>query len=576
MRPILALSTDGLDHRSPARFILALVGQQKASTLWGAVTAAVWMSATALLPAVIGRAIDRAIVGNDTGELVWWSMVILLLGVLRMGSSVAFYRQSLITRVVSGALTLRLVTRHITRLGASLSRRRATDDLIATSTTDITAIGVGLQFAGRIFGSIAAIAAVTIAILAMSLPLGLIVLVTVPVLMGISSLLLRPLHHRQDVYRSLQGRLAGHAVDIASGLRVLKGIGGERTFAARFRAHSGRLRLADADVARAEADLAGSRVLIPSLITIVVTYTAALFALHHRLTIGEVITFYGFATSLLMPLTDFMDGTSQMTRAMVAARRVTSLLNEDPSNGRMPDPPASGPAPRGKAALVENTSGLVVPPSTFMAVACAGSPHAGTIARRLTGFEDSADSTLGGERLSSLPIGVVRSRILLGLNSDRFFTGTIRDEIDPDETADDAQIQAALQTACATDIVDALPEGTNTQLTGRGRTFSGGQLQRLRLCRALVKGSEFTVLVEPTNAVDAYTEYRMAENLARFHAELSEGKSTVMFTVSPLLLHRAQQVVYMEDGHVVTAGTHDELLVGHPGYRLLVAREEAR
>jgi ABC-type multidrug transport system fused ATPase/permease subunit len=111
-------------------------------------------------------------------------------------------------------------------------------------------------------------------------------------------------------------------------------------------------------------------------------------------------------------------------------------------------------------------------------------------------------------------------------------------------------------------------------MTGRGRTFSGGQLQRLRLTRALLADAEFTVLVEPTNAVDAYTEHRVAEHLARFHEESARGRSTVVFTLSPLLLQQAHQVAYVADGRVVAAGRHEELLERHPAYRKLVARDD--
>ncbi|MGW3949498.1 ABC transporter transmembrane domain-containing protein [Streptomyces sp. NPDC004752] len=574
MQRIPAVGPGELDHRTAAGFILALVGKQKAATLWGAFTSAVWMTSQALIPFAIGRAIDQGIARDDSGAVVRWSVAVLLLGIIRAATGIAFYRHSIITRTVSASLTIRAVTRHVTRLGASLSRRQDADDLIATSTSDGATIGVGLLYAGRILGAVAAVTAVTVAMLTVSVPLGLLVLVIVPVLSGLSSLLLRPLHRHQDDYRSQQGRLAGRAVDIASGLRVLRGVGGERQFAARFRSDSARLRVADVAVARAEADFEVTRVLVPGLVTVIVTYVAALLALDQRLTIGQVIAFYGFATFLAMPLTDFMEGMSQVTRALVAARRVTKLLNVEPRTGDTPADAAAVPPTRGKVHLADSASGLSVPPSTFMAVACADPADADALARRLTRFEDSGDPTLGGESLAALPVAEVRSRVLLGLNSDRFFAGTIREEIAPAGPVDTADITTALRIACATDIIDALPAGVDTRMSGRGRTFSGGQLQRLRLARALLADAEFTVLVEPTNAVDAYTEHRVAENLDRFHKTLAEGRSTVVLTLSPLLLQRAHRVAYVTDGRVVAAGTHEELLESHSTYRMLVARDD--
>ncbi|GAB2727558.1 ABC transporter transmembrane domain-containing protein [Kitasatospora kifunensis] len=574
MQKIPALDHDGLDHRSATRFLLAIVGKQKAATTWGVFTSAVWMTSQALLPVAIGRAIDQGIAGGKLGQVVFWSLGVLLLGIVRAATGIAFYRHSIITRTVSASLVTRMVTRHVTRLGASLRRRKDVDGLIATSTSDSVTIGVGLLYAGRIVGSASAIAAVTVAILWVSLPLGAMVLVLVPLFSGLSSLLLRPLHRNQDEYRSLQGQLAGRAIDIASGLRVLRGIGGERQFAARFRADSAQLRKADVQVSRAEADFEAARVLMPGLLTVIVTYTAALFALHHKLTIGQVVEFYGFSTFLTMPLADLMEGMSQVTRAKVAAGRVAALLNIPVDAGDSPESAATAPATRGEAHLVDSTSGLDVAPSTFMAVACADPSEADPLARRLARFEAPGEPTLTDEPWVSLPLPVMRSRVLLCLNSDRFFAGTLREELSRDDTVAVADIETALRTASATDIVDALPEGLDSPMTGRGRTFSGGQLQRLRLARALLVGAEFTILVEPTNAVDAYTEYRIAENLDRFHQAPAGGRSTVVFTLSPLLLQQAHQVAYVVDGHVVATGTHEDLLKSHAAYRTLVARDE--
>ncbi|SER01512.1 ABC-type multidrug transport system, ATPase and permease component [Lentzea xinjiangensis] len=572
MQRIPELGPEGLRHRSAAAFVLALIGKQKAATAWGAVTSTAWMTSQAMIPVAIGRAIDLGIARDDGGEVIRWALVLLLLGLVRAATGIAFFRHSVITRVVSGALTVRMVTRHVTRLGAALPRRKDADDLIATATSDGITIGDGMLYAGRIIGATAAIVVVTVAMLTVSVPMGLLVLVTVPLLTGLSSLLLRPLHARQDEYRELQGKLAGRAVDIASGLRVLRGVGGERQFAARFRVDSARLRVADADVSRAEADLEGSRILVPGLITAVVTTTAVLLAVGHSLTIGQVVAFYGFATFLILPLTDFMEGMGSVTQMLVAARRVTRLLNTEARE--VSEVTADVPGTGGEAHLTDGASGLDVPPATFTAVACADPGDADALARRLAGFEDTGDPALGGEPLSSLPVSVVRSRVLLGLNSDRFFAGTIREELAPDGTAGADRITAALEIACATDVVDALPDGLDARMTGRGRTFSGGQLQRLRLARALLADAEFTVLVEPTNAVDAYTEYRVAENLARFHDGHPAGRSTVVFTVSPLLLQRADRVAFVRDGRVTAAGTHDELLRSHPAYRTLVARDD--
>jgi ABC-type multidrug transport system fused ATPase/permease subunit len=107
-------------------------------------------------------------------------------------------------------------------------------------------------------------------------------------------------------------------------------------------------------------------------------------------------------------------------------------------------------------------------------------------------------------------------------------------------------------------------------VTERGRSFSGGQRQRLVLARVLAADPEILILVEPTSAVDAHTEARVADRLRAHRA----GRTTVVTTSSPLLLDRADNVAFLKDGVVVAFGSHRELLARVPAYRALVTREE--
>src|SRR6185503_12374464 len=121
-------------------------------------------------------------------------------------------------------------------------------------------------------------------------------------------------------------------------------------------------------------------------------------------------------------------------------------------------------------------------------------------------------------------------------------------------------VHGALDTASAADILEALPEGLETLVAERGRTFSGGQRQRLVLARALAADPEILVLVEPTSAVDAYTEARIAARLRRHRA----GRTTVVTSSSPLVLDAVDEVAFLHDGRVEASGRHSELLESVP------------
>ena len=154
----------------------------------------------------------------------------------------------------------------------------------------------------------------------------------------------------------------------------------------------------------------------------------------------------------------------------------------------------------------------------------------------------------------------------------RLFTGVLRDQLvgTAGVTDVDTRVLAALQTASALDVLDALPGGLDGTVEERGRSYSGGQRQRLSLARALLTDAPVLVLVEPTSAVDAHTEARIADRIAAHR----RGRTTVVTTVSPLLLGRADEVVLLEDGLVTARGTHRDLVDHHPGYRHAVLRAE--
>jgi ABC-type multidrug transport system fused ATPase/permease subunit len=163
----------------------------------------------------------------------------------------------------------------------------------------------------------------------------------------------------------------------------------------------------------------------------------------------------------------------------------------------------------------------------------------------------------------------VRHRILVSDTGAQLFTGTLRQELDPDNRRTDEEVMAAMRTASAEDVLVALTDGLDSEVEEKGRSFSGGQRQRLVLARVLTTDPEVLVLVEPTSAVDAHTEARIADRLVAHRA----GRTTVVTTTSPLLLDRVDRVAFFREGRVVAVGTHRELLRDVPDYRAVVTRE---
>ena len=557
------------DLRSPARYITWLISRQKGPVGLGVLWGCVWMVAQALAPAAIGAAID-GLVARQTWPFAQACLLVLALGLIAAGSGLLRHRCVVSMFLNAAYRTVQLITGQAARLGHTLARLVTTGEVISVGTADVQAIGNTIDVTGRGSGAIAALITVAVVLLVTSPTLGLIVLIGAPLLTGTTSLVLRPLHRRQRLYRDRQGELAARAADIVSGLRVLRGIGGEDAFAARYHDQSQALRWTGVHVARTETYLFAAEILVPGAFVTAATWIAAHYALHGQITPGQLVTFYGYASFLTLPLATLTEAADKVTRGLVAAERVVRFLSLPPDVND-PDQPAASPPPG--AGLHDPVSGLTVRAGELVGVAPDDPAQGAELARRLGRYGPEADGApaaeLGGTSLRCLPVAEVRRRILVAQGDAQLFAGPLGEALGG-PGASEAAVTQALHVAAAQDAVDAIPGGRQGLLASRGRTLSGGQAQRLRLARALLAEPEVLILIEPTSAVDAHTEAAIASRLRAARG----GRATVLITTSPLLLDAADRVAYLAGGLVTAAGRHRDLLSASPAYADAVTRGE--
>ncbi|GAA0717505.1 ABC transporter ATP-binding protein [Dactylosporangium roseum] len=545
------------DSRSAARYLFWVARHQLRLIAGGLVFGIVWMLGQALVPAALGVGID-ALATHDRTRLLWSGAGLLGLGAVTAVSGVLRHRFAVSNFLSAGFRTVQVTVRHATRLGATLPKKVATGEVVSIGTTDFDHIASTLDITARFGGAVVAIVVVTVLLLQVSVPLGLVVVIGVPILVAVVGLLLRPLHHRRKLQRDLSGELTGRAADIVAGLRVLRGVGGEAVFAGRYRAESQRVRAAGVRVAKVESMLEAAQILLPGCFVALVTWLGARFAVSGRISAGELVAFYAYAAFLVAPLRTLTEFAEKLTRGLVAARRVVDLLRVEPE---LTSPAA--PVRLVDGDLDDPGSGFVARQGAFTALAAVRPEDAADIADRIALLAPESKARLREVPLPQLALDRVREHIVVADNNDRLFRGPLREQIGDDT--------ATLHAAAVQDIVDALPDGLDTEIAERGRDFSGGQQQRLRLARALALDPPVLVLVEPTSAVDAHTEARIAERLPAAR----DGRTTVVCTTSPLLLDRADTVAFVgADGRVAATGTHRELLVTCPAYAATVTREE--
>lgn len=556
------------DADSPLRYLGWLAHHQRWLLALNALFGIGWMVSQALVWFAVGAAIDQGVEHHNVGQLWKWVGVVLGLGLIQAVCG-ALRHQLAVTNWMSATYrTIQVVGQHITTTGTALTDEIPSGDVVNTVAADAVRIGSAYDSLARFSGAIVAWIVVSFILLSTSVELGLVVLLGVPILGSLTIPLMKPLHRTQAAQREAAGRLAALGSDTVAGLRILRGVGGEDVFFQNYRAQSQRVRVAGTRIASPQAGLESGQVLLPAILTGIVTFLGARDVMNGTLQAGQLVAFFGYSMFLTTPLRTAIEYVIQATRAMVGAGKVLRVLAIQPTVSDPKDPLAW---PLRVSRLEDRRSGLVLDRGQLAAIVTDLPDDAAAQADRLGRFSaDDADVFVNGVAIGSFALDDVRSHIIVSEIEPRLFSGELRLELMPHGPVDDRRIYEVLGATSSLDVLDALDEGLSSTVEERGRGFSGGQRQRLNLARAILTNAEVLILVEPTSAVDTHTEGRIAARLR----EIREGNTTLLATTSPLLLEKMDVVYLVDDGRVSEEGTHDELVARSSRYRQIVLRED--
>ncbi len=179
--------------------------------------------------------------------------------------------------------------------------------------------------------------------------------------------------------------------------------------------------------------------------------------------------------------------------------------------------------------------------------------------------------SVNGVDLKDMAVSDLRANVGIALQKNVLFATTVAENIafgTPDAARVD--IEAAARVACAEEFIGAMADGYDTELGERGGKLSSGQRQRLSIARAVVRNTPVLILDEPTASLDARTEQRVLENLARW------GRGRIIFLITHRLstIRNADRIALVEDGRIAEHGTHEELMArDHGRYRAFVDAE---
>lgn len=585
------------DVRSGPHFLWWLGRNQ----LGGQVKAALWgllhMAALVSFPVAIGFGVQAVVDRSGARLALAGGLMAGLTGLTALGDTM-LHRAAVTNWITAAARVQQLLARKAVELGSALTRRVAAGEVVAVSTGDVEKIGWFVESLSRFTAAAITTVTVCVALVIYQPALGVVVALGVPALALAVFPLLPRATRRADEQREKAGRATELASDTVAGLRVLRGIGGEELFLDRYRRASQEVRTAAVRSARMWALIAAVQIALPGLLMIGVVWYGATLAREEQITVGELVTVYSAVTFLLFPLRNFEEIAMAYSFSRPSARRAARVLGLQRASlgAEAPGVVATADGPDGERLdgdLYDPASGVLAPAGQLTAVVCGDPDLAGRMADRLGGHapDDEGDdgaveaeaqpapsALLGGVPLDKVPLAAARRAVLVQDKDPVLLSGTLAELLDVPRSGA-VTVPEALEAAQCGDVLDALAQASvdgpgaadplRARITERGRSLSGGQRQRLALARSLVTDPEVLVLDEPTSAVDSHTEARIAQGLRRLRA----GRTTVVFTSSPLLLDRADRVVFVRDGKAAAAGGHRELLSTEGAYRAVVTRE---
>ncbi|MGW7236506.1 ABC transporter transmembrane domain-containing protein [Streptomyces sp. NPDC054804] len=560
------------DARSGPRFLWWLgrnqLGGQLKALAWGLLH----FVAVSALPFCVGFAV-QAVVDRSGTRLALTGALLVLCGAAIAVGDTFLHRAAVTNWITAAARVQQLLARKAAQLGSALTRRVAAGEVVAVSTGDVEKIGWFVEAVSRFTAAALTVVVVGVGLLFYQPALGWVVAAGLP-LVALAVLPLLPrATRRADFQRAKAGRATELASDTVAGLRVLRGIGGEDLFLDRYRRASQEVRRAAVRSARMWSLIAAIQVLVPGLLLIAVVWHGVHLARQGRVTVGELVTVYSSVMILNYPLQHFTEIAMAYSFSRPSAKRaarVLSLERATDTGGSRADAVPDGD-------LYDPDTGLLAPAGRLTAVVCGDPDAAGHLAERLGGHpaEAAASVLLGGVPLDELPLETARTAVLVQDKDPVLLSGSLRELLDVPASGA-VRAEEALAAAQCADVLEALVQGSldvtdplDARITERGRSLSGGQRQRLALARSLITDPEVLVLDEPTSAVDSHTEARIAEGIR----EVRSGRTTVLFTSSPLLLDRADRVVLVHEGEVEAVGVHRELVRTDPRYRAVVTRE---
>ena len=573
------------EFKKALNFYKAEIIENKRNFIIAMSSAVLWCFLVVIQPYLIKIIIDEGIItGNQRNLIVLISFMVLAGYSRAISIGTRRYFGMHVSYNVEAGIRNKIFT-HMQKLAFNYHDKVPTGELMARASSDASQVRLAFAIAPLATANIFLLLILSITLLTLSLPLGAIVILSIPAVLWLASNFSSKALDVSLKVKEAEARMTTEVEEQLGGIRVVKAFGNEEYASSKVESAVSNIYDTSLDYLKLRTRFVPMFELIPMIITLAVLILGGYLSINELISLGEFIAFTQYVFLLLWPLRITAWFLSEIPSSVAAGTRILELLDEVPlitDNESTESLPTDGDGSisfnqvnfkYGKEKIFDDLSFNIDGKKTVAIVGATGSGKS-TLAYLLPRLYEVESGTIeiDGVNINDLKLNELRSNVSLAFEESFLFSNSARENIAlglGDATQE--EVEEAALTARAHEFISLLPESYETKVGERGYGLSGGQRQRIALARAILRKPRILILDDALSAVDASTEEEIRSELK----SVINNMTTLIITNRAPTIELCDEVVFIENGTVKAQGTHTELIDNIESYKSLFLESES-
>ena len=573
------------EFKKALNFYKAEIIDNKRNFIIAMSSAVLWCFLVVIQPYLIKIIIDEGIItGNQRNLIVLISFMVLAGYSRAISIGTRRYFGMHVSYNVEAGIRNKIFT-HMQKLAFNYHDKVPTGELMARASSDASQVRLAFAIAPLATANIFLLLILSITLLTLSLPLGAIVILSIPAVLWLASNFSSKALDVSLKVKEAEARMTTEVEEQLGGIRVVKAFGNEEYASSKVESAVSNIYDTSLDYLKLRTRFVPMFELIPMIITLAVLILGGYLSINELISLGEFIAFTQYVFLLLWPLRITAWFLSEIPSSVSAGTRILELLDEVPlitDNESTESLPTDGDGSiafnqvnfkYGKEKIFDDLSFSIDGKKTVAIVGATGSGKS-TLAYLLPRLYEVESGTIeiDGVNINDLKLNELRSNVSLAFEESFLFSNSARENIAlglGDATQE--EVEEAALTARAHEFISLLPESYETKVGERGYGLSGGQRQRIALARAILRKPRILILDDALSAVDASTEEEIRSELK----SVMNNMTTLIITNRAPTIELCDEVIFIENGTVKAQGTHTELIDNIESYKSLFLESES-